>query len=143
MVHRRTVSTHVDQNGSTITGDVAHAERLIEALLVLARNDQARALTDPLAEDALEGRTARGITTVTTLGRAPVTGDAVLLERLVNNLLDNAERYKRRRRHHRDLDRHPRCDLRPARGQHRRRHPRRHGRTPVPAVHPTGQPQTP
>jgi signal transduction histidine kinase len=77
---------------------VDHTERLIEALLVLARNDQARALTDPLdlaaiAEDALEGRTADGITTITTLDQAPVTGDAVLLERLVNNLLDNAERY--------------------------------------------------
>jgi hypothetical protein len=41
---------------------VDHSERLIEVLLVLARNDQARALTDPLdpaavAEDALEGRT--------------------------------------------------------------------------------------
>jgi len=77
---------------------VDHAERLIEALLVLARNDQARALTDPLdlatvAEDALEGRAAIGITTITTLGEAPVTGDGVLLERLVNNLLDNAERY--------------------------------------------------
>jgi signal transduction histidine kinase len=77
---------------------VDHAERLIEALLVLARNDQARALTDPLdlavvAEDALEGRTTDGITTITTLGEAPVTGDGVLLERLVANLLDNAERY--------------------------------------------------
>jgi signal transduction histidine kinase len=77
---------------------VDHSQRLIEALLVLARNDQARALTDPLdlaavAEDALEGRTADGITTTTTLGEAPVTGDGVLLERLVNNLLDNAERY--------------------------------------------------
>ena len=77
---------------------VDHAERLIEALLVLARNDQARALTDPLdlaavAEDALEGRTANGITTITTLDEAPVTGDRVLLERLVANLLDNAERY--------------------------------------------------
>jgi signal transduction histidine kinase len=77
---------------------VDHTERLIEALLVLARNDQARALTDPLdlaaiAEDALEGRTVEGITTITTLDQAPVTGDAVLLERLVNNLLDNAERY--------------------------------------------------
>ena len=77
---------------------VDHAERLIEALLVLARNDQARALTDPLdlaavAEDALEGRTANGITTITTLDEAPVTGDGVLLERLVDNLLDNAERY--------------------------------------------------
>jgi signal transduction histidine kinase len=77
---------------------VDHSERLIDVLLVLARNDQARALTDPLdlaavAEDALEGRTANGITTTATLGEAPVTGDGVLLERLVANLLDNAERY--------------------------------------------------
>jgi signal transduction histidine kinase len=77
---------------------VAHCERLIEALLVLARNDQARTLTDPLdlaavAEDALEGRSANGITMTATLGEAPVTGDGVLLERLVANLLDNAERY--------------------------------------------------
>ena len=77
---------------------VDHCERLIEVLLVLARNDQARALTDPLdlaavAEDALEGRTANGITTTATLDEAPVTGHGVLLERLVANLLDNAERY--------------------------------------------------
>ncbi|HEY2594501.1 MAG TPA: ATP-binding protein, partial [Chloroflexota bacterium] len=77
---------------------VGHCERLIEVLLVLARNDQARALTDPLdlaavAEDALEGRAANGITMITMLGEAPVTGDGVLLERLVGNLLDNAERY--------------------------------------------------
>jgi signal transduction histidine kinase len=77
---------------------VDHAQRLIEALLVLARNDQTRTLTDPLnlatvAEDALEGRTANDITTTTTLDEAPVTGDAMLLERLVTNLLDNAERY--------------------------------------------------
>jgi signal transduction histidine kinase len=77
---------------------VDHSERLIEVLLVLARGDRARALTDPLdlaavAEDALEGRTASGITTITTFDEAPVTGDGVLLERLVANLLDNAERY--------------------------------------------------
>jgi signal transduction histidine kinase len=77
---------------------VDHAERLIDALLVLARNDQPRALTDPLdlaavAEDALEGRAADGITTTTMFEEAPVTGDAMLLERLVTNLLDNAERY--------------------------------------------------
>jgi signal transduction histidine kinase len=86
----------------SMAGDVRqavdHSQRLIEALLVLARNDQARALTDPLdlaavAEDALEGRTANGITTTTTLDEAPVTGDGVLLERLIDNLLDNAERY--------------------------------------------------
>jgi signal transduction histidine kinase len=77
---------------------VNHSERLIEVLLVLASNEQARALTDPLdlaavAEDALEGRTANALTTTATLGEATVTGDGVLLERLVANLLDNAERY--------------------------------------------------
>ncbi len=77
---------------------VDHSERLIEALLALARNDQARALTDPLdlgaiAEDALEGRNANDINTTTRLDEAPVTGDGMLLERLIANLLDNAERY--------------------------------------------------
>jgi signal transduction histidine kinase len=77
---------------------VDHSERLIEALLVLARANQARARALPLdlaavAEDALEGRPANGITTTALLGEAPVTGDGVLLERLVANLLDNAERY--------------------------------------------------
>ncbi len=52
-----------------------HAERLIEVLLILARTDQARVLTEQLdlaavAEDALEGRTADGITTTTTLDEA-------------------------------------------------------------------------
>jgi signal transduction histidine kinase len=77
---------------------VEHSERLIEALLVLARASQAGARTRPLdlavvVEDALEGRPANGITMTVTLGEAPVTGDVVLLERLVANLLDNAERY--------------------------------------------------
>src|SRR5215467_12767385 len=66
---------------------VDHSERLIEVLLILARNDQALALTDPLdlaavAEDAFERRAAAGETTTATLGEAPVTGDGVLLERL-------------------------------------------------------------
>src|SRR6201985_2126123 len=77
---------------------VDHSERLIEVLLVLARNDQTRTVADPLdlaavAENALEGRAADGITPIATLEQAPVTGDGVMLERLVANLLDNAERY--------------------------------------------------
>ncbi len=127
---------------------VDHAERLIEALLVLARNDQARALTDPLdlaavAEDALEGRTANGITTTTTLDEAPVTGDAVLLERLVANLLDNAERYNIAggtvaiSTTTDDGD----SVLRVVNtGAGRTRRP---GRTPVPAVHPARRPHPP
>jgi signal transduction histidine kinase len=86
----------------SMTGEVRqavdHCERLIDALLVLARNDRVRALTDPLdlaaiADVALDGRTAEGVTTTATLHEAPVTGDAVLLQRLATNLLDNAERY--------------------------------------------------
>jgi signal transduction histidine kinase len=77
---------------------VDQAERLINALLVLAHNERARVLTDPLdlavvAEDALEGRATDGLTTVIGLDVALVTGDEVLLERLVDNLLDNAQRY--------------------------------------------------
>jgi signal transduction histidine kinase len=77
---------------------VDHAERLIEALLVLARNEQARALTDVVdlsvvAEDALDGRSAEGITTITDLDEALVIGDPTLLERLASNLLDNAMAY--------------------------------------------------
>jgi signal transduction histidine kinase len=77
---------------------VDHAERLIEALLVLARNDQPRALTEPLdlatiTEDALDGRVSTDLAVTAILDEAPVTGDATLLERLVTNLLDNAERY--------------------------------------------------
>jgi signal transduction histidine kinase len=77
---------------------VDHAERLIEALLVLARNEQTRVVDDSLdladvAEDAIEGRAATGLTMISTLDPAPVVGDAVLLERLIGNLLDNAERY--------------------------------------------------
>jgi signal transduction histidine kinase len=81
-----------------IRRDVIDAQRLIDILLILARNDQPRALTDPLdlavvAEDALEGRVTNGITTTTTLEQAPVTGDRLLLDRLIANLLDNAEQY--------------------------------------------------
>jgi signal transduction histidine kinase len=77
---------------------VDHAERLIQVLLVLARNEQSRVLTEPLdlaavTEDALETHSDNGVTLITALDDAPVTGDQVLLERLVANLLDNAERY--------------------------------------------------
>jgi signal transduction histidine kinase len=84
--------------GAEVRSAVDHAERLIEALLVLARNEQARSLTElvdlaAVTEDALEGRVGSDLTVVTNLAEAPVTGDAVLLERLAVNLIDNAERY--------------------------------------------------
>ena len=92
---------------------VDHAERLIEALLVLARNDQARALTDPLdlaavAEDALEGRTANGITTTTTLDEAPVTGDASAARTARRQPARQRRALQHRGRHRHDLDHHRR-----------------------------------
>ena len=77
---------------------VDHAERLIGALLTLARNEQAHPDSAPLdladiAEDALDGRSSPEVTTLTTLDPAPVDGDRTLLERLVGNLLDNAAQY--------------------------------------------------
>jgi signal transduction histidine kinase len=77
---------------------VDHAEQLIDALLTLARNQRPTSARDPLdlatiAEDALDGRTPAGVTTLSTLDKAPVAGDGVLLERLIANLLDNAEQY--------------------------------------------------
>jgi signal transduction histidine kinase len=71
-------------------------DRVVEADLPARTYFSPQAITQPgdrFAEDALEGRNPDGITTTATLGEAPVTGDHVLLERLVTNLLDNAERY--------------------------------------------------
>jgi K+-sensing histidine kinase KdpD len=39
------------------------------------------------------GRNPTGTTTNARLAEAPVTGDETLLERLVTNMVDNAERY--------------------------------------------------
>jgi signal transduction histidine kinase len=86
----------------SMSTDVRHAvdqaEQLIDALLTLARNEQAHHDFAPLdladiAEDVLDGRNTQGLTTLTTLDPAPVDGDRVLLERLMGNLLDNAAQY--------------------------------------------------
>ncbi|MFI7454477.1 sensor histidine kinase [Nonomuraea sp. NPDC049714] len=60
-----------------------HQERLIEALLTLARGQQGLARREPLDLADLAGQGAP----------APFLGDRALMERLVANLLDNARRY--------------------------------------------------
>lgn len=78
---------------------VVHAQRLIEALVLLARNEQDHTRRyEPLdlatvAEDALGQVSPDDITITSTLDPAPVSGDAMLLETLASNLLDNAKRY--------------------------------------------------
>jgi signal transduction histidine kinase len=77
-------------------------ERLIEALLTLARSQRGLDRHEPIdlaaiLNEAVESRRAeldrRGLSIDTTLDAAPVLGDANLLERLAGNLIDNAIRH--------------------------------------------------
>ncbi|MFI6505252.1 sensor histidine kinase [Nonomuraea typhae] len=74
-----------------------HQERLIEALLTLARGYQGLAQSDPLdlavvAEHCLP---PTGLRVTAELEHAWVRGDRDLLERLVTNVLDNAVKHNR------------------------------------------------
>jgi signal transduction histidine kinase len=77
-------------------------ERMIEALLTLARGERGLERQEPveietLAREVIHERRAelsrRGLHLESDLESAPTTGDAGLLERLVTNLLDNAIRH--------------------------------------------------
>jgi signal transduction histidine kinase len=87
---------------AAIGAAVDRSEELIEALLTLARSDRgpgpAEAVDLPTAvEDAIDlagpAAAARQIQIGTALQGACVTGDRVLLERLVSNLIDNAVKH--------------------------------------------------
>ena len=80
----------------------AQQERLIEALLILARSQRGLDRHEPvdlaeIADEVVTPRTAwadeAGITLRTSLAPARVSGDAGLAERLVANLVDNAVRH--------------------------------------------------
>jgi signal transduction histidine kinase len=73
-------------------------ERLIEALLTLARSQRGLVRKDELdlaavAGEVLLGARPSGVRVESELGSALTTGDCALIERLVGNLLDNALRY--------------------------------------------------
>jgi signal transduction histidine kinase len=87
---------------AAIGAAVDKSEELIEALLTLARSDRgpgpAELVDLPTAvEDAIDligpAAVARQIQIGTALEDAQVTGDRVLLERLVSNLIDNAVKH--------------------------------------------------
>jgi signal transduction histidine kinase len=70
-------------------------ERLIEALLTLARSQRGLGSRETLdlgavVGEALHGLASNGITVRSELGEAVTAGDPALVERLVANLLDNA-----------------------------------------------------
>jgi signal transduction histidine kinase len=97
-VHRRNASEEVRQLGETLLEVNARHERLIDGLLLLVRSDREvteRSLVD--LADIIEHVTAQippGLVTVRVGAReALTTGDPVLLERLVQNLVDNAVRH--------------------------------------------------
>ena len=84
--------------GQDVRAAVDHAERLINALLTLARSERGLTIREPVdlatvAEDALDV-TDRGDRRLhASLEGAMTSGDPVLLERLAANLIDNAVRY--------------------------------------------------
>jgi signal transduction histidine kinase len=101
-MHRESASPDVRQLGETLLQINARHERLITGLLLLARSENeitARApvdLADVVAhvtsQTAVEAKDA-GITVETDTAEAMTTGDALLLERVVQNLLENGLRH--------------------------------------------------
>ncbi|MEV0346795.1 HAMP domain-containing sensor histidine kinase [Nonomuraea sp. NPDC050680] len=83
---------------------VEHMQRVLNGLLLLARSQAGRASRQPAdltaiaaaALDAAQARAAAADVTVRPrLRPAPVTGEPILLERMIGNLVDNAIRYNR------------------------------------------------
>ncbi|HZD72628.1 MAG TPA: HAMP domain-containing sensor histidine kinase [Actinomycetota bacterium] len=95
-------SESLRQLGTNLLAVNQRHERLIDGLLTLASSEQR--ITDPIPVDladiirriATESQAAAqqaGVEIRTALASAPVAGDPALLERLVQNLIDNAIRY--------------------------------------------------
>jgi signal transduction histidine kinase len=98
---RRTVSSLSEACGRVLAAG-EQQERLIEALLTLARSQRGLSSRQPVelaaaAEGVVRSRLAeaelRGVSVRAELGTGPVMGDARLAERLAANLIDNALRH--------------------------------------------------
>jgi signal transduction histidine kinase len=93
-------STPDDLRGmaTDIRAAVDHAEHLIGALLIIARNERGLTVHDEVdlatvAEDVLDAADPNDRRVHATLEPAVISGDSVLAERLIANLVDNAARY--------------------------------------------------
>jgi signal transduction histidine kinase len=81
-----------------IRAAVNHAEHLIGSLLILARNDRGLTIHEEVdlstvAEDVLDTARLGDRSVHATLDPAVISGDPVLAEHLIANLVDNAARY--------------------------------------------------
>jgi signal transduction histidine kinase len=81
-----------------IRAAVDHAEHLIGALLILARNQRGLTVREQVdlataAEDVLDAAAVGDRRVHATLEAAIISGDPVLAERLIANLVENAARY--------------------------------------------------
>lgn len=84
--------------GADVRAAVDHAEHLIGALLILARNERGLSVHEEIdlatvAEDVLDIASPGDRRAQATLEPAVISGDPVLAEHLVANLVDNATRY--------------------------------------------------
>lgn len=97
-VHRKGASADVRLLGETLLEVNARHERLIEGLLLLMRSDRELAersyvdLAD-VAEHVAAQTPAGGVAVTADCEEAPTRGEPVLLERLAQNLVENAVRY--------------------------------------------------
>ena len=101
-MHRKTASEDVRQLGENLLEINTRHERLITGLLLLARSeneiaerlpvDLADVVTHVTGQAAAEAQQA-GVTVREKAEEAPVLGDALLLERLVHNLVENGIRH--------------------------------------------------
>lgn len=101
-MHRRSASADVRRLGEDLLAINTRHERLITGLLLLAGSenevterlpvDLADVVGHVVAQTALEA-TQRGVTVREEAGETATTGDALLLERLVHNLVENGIRH--------------------------------------------------
>jgi signal transduction histidine kinase len=93
-------STPSDLRGmaADIRTAVDHAEHLVGALLIIARNERGLTVHEEVdlatvTEDVIDAASLGDRRVHATLEPAVISGDAVLAERLIANLVDNAVRY--------------------------------------------------
>ncbi|WP_329003613.1 HAMP domain-containing histidine kinase [Kribbella sp. NBC_00709] len=101
-MHRRTASADVKELGESLLTINARHEQLIEGLLILADSEKQLTTVYPVnlsdvvthvsSQLAAEATTA-GVELIGGPGDAPTRGDALLLERLVHNLVENGIRH--------------------------------------------------